>query len=158
MIMTETVTFRPITPEDKAFLYNLYASTRETELSVTGWDEAQKTAFLRMQFDAQHRHYQEHYTETRFDVIVLNGEAVGRLYLACWPEELRIVDIALLPAWRNKGIGSGIIKDILHEAGERGLPVRIHVERFNPALHLYYRLGFQKISDKGIYYLLEWSS
>ena len=158
MFMTHNVDFRPITLEDEAFLDRLYASTRESELAVTGWDDAQKEAFLRMQFDAQHRHYQEHYTETSFDLIMLNGEPAGRLYLARWTEEFRIVDIALLPAWRSKGIGSGVIKDILREAQVHGLPVRVHVECFNPALRLYYRLGFQKIADKGVYYLLEWSS
>ncbi len=158
MFMTQNVDFRPITPEDEAFLYRLYASTRESELAVTGWEDAQKEAFLHMQFAAQHRHYQEHYTETSFDLIVLNGEPAGRLYLARWAQEFRIVDIALLPGWRSKGIGSGIIKDILREAQAHGLPVRVHVECFNPALRLYYRLGFQKIADKGIYYLLEWSS
>lgn len=154
---THSIHLRPITPRDEPFLYRVYASTREAELALTDWSLEQKEAFLRMQFRAQHRYYREHYTETDFALILVDGEAAGRLYLARWPQEIRIVDIALLPAWRNKGLGSRLIKEILQEAETAGLPVHIHVESFNPAQHLYYRLGFQKIADKGVYHLLEWA-
>lgn len=153
--MFEMITLRPIETEDEPFLYRLYASTREKELAIVDWTRAQKEAFLRMQFKAQHKHYQEHYRSTNFDLILLDGEPIGRLYLARWPKEFRIVDIALLPQWRRQGIGSRILRDILQEAQDAELPVRIHVECFNPALRLYYRLGFEKIADKGVYYLLE---
>ncbi len=154
--MTPAITFRPITAEDEPFLYRLYASTRQAELALTDWSEEQKQSFLQMQFSAQHQYYQEHYSDTTFDLILVDGCAAGRLYVARWPEEIRIVDIALLPEWRNKGIGSGLLEALLQEGAQQNLPVRIHVEAFNPALRLYYRLGFQKIADKGVYHLLEW--
>ena len=155
--MRPSITIRSSTDQDEEFLYQLYASTREEELAVTDWDEAQKEAFLRMQFATQHRHYQEHYTQTSFDLILADGEPIGRLYLARWAGEYRIVDIALVPRWRKRGVGTALIKDVLAEAGKQGLPVSIHVECFNPAQHLYYRLGFEKIADKGVYHLLQWS-
>lgn len=151
----EMIKLRPIKSDDKPFLYRLYASTREQELAIVDWSEAQKDAFLRMQFNAQDQHYRQHYSAASFDLIVLDDEPIGRLYLARWPNEFRIVDIALLPQWRNQGIGSRILRDILQEAQEAGLPVSIHVECFNPALRLYYKLGFEKIADKGVYYLLK---
>lgn len=156
--MAPTITFRPITAQDEPFLYRLYASTRQEELALTDWDEEQKQSFLKMQFAAQHEYYQENYTETSFDMILVDGCPAGRLYVARWPEEMRIVDIALLPEYRNSGIGSGLIRDLLREAAQERLPLRIHVECFNPALRLYYRLGFQKIADKGVYHLLEWKA
>jgi ribosomal protein S18 acetylase RimI-like enzyme len=152
------ITFRPITAEDEPFLYQLYASTRQEELALTDWSEEQKQSFLKMQFSAQHQYYQEHYEDTTFDLILVDGCAAGRLYVARWPEEIRIVDIALLPEWRKRGIGSGLIEALLQEGAERNLPVRIHVECFNPALRLYYRLGFRKIEDKGVYHLLQWKA
>lgn len=154
--MLPEISFRPICDADETFLFELYASTREQELAVTGWTDEQKDRFLRMQFEAQHRYYQEHYRRTSFDVILAEGAPIGRLYLARWVNEYRIVDIALAPAWQNKGIGSRLIRDVQKEAGEQGLPVSIHVECFNPAQHLYYRLGFKKVEDKGVYHLLEW--
>ena len=100
------LTFRPIADADLAFLARLYASTRMEELSVTDWSDERKTAFLQMQFDAQHAHYQQHYAGTDFLVIARAAEAVGRLYLARWSSEHRIVDIAFLPEHRGKG-GNG---------------------------------------------------
>lgn len=150
------VTFRPIEPGDAPFLCRVYASTREEELRPVPWTPAEKAAFLRQQFQAQHAYYQEHYTGTRFEVILRDGQPVGRLYVARWPDEIRIVDIALLPEHRGAGIGTGILRDLLAEAVAAGKPVRIHVERLNPARHLYERLGFLPIEDKGVYHLMEW--
>lgn len=152
------LTLRPITPGDKDFLYRVYTSTREDELALVDWPETEKDAFLEMQFLAQHSFYLEQFAQADFDLILLNEEPVGRLYLDRREDEIRIIDIALLTEHRRKGIGSRLLKEILAEAASAGLPVRIHVERYNPALHLYYRLGFQKIADQGVYYLMEWSS
>src|SRR5262247_4539233 len=114
--MPMTVSFRPIRPDDAAFLYEVYASTRTEELAVVDWDEAQKAAFLHQQFTAQHQFYQERYTQTDFLIILRDVVPVGRLYVARWQDEIRIVDIALLPPSRNAGIGSAILRDLLAEA------------------------------------------
>jgi ribosomal protein S18 acetylase RimI-like enzyme len=145
---------RPVVEDDDAFLCRLYGSTREAELTLVDWDDAQKAAFVRMQFDAQRAYYDEHYVDASFEVILVDGEPAGRLYVARWPEEIRIVDIALLPAYRNRGIGSSLVRDLLDEGAASGEPVTIHVERFNPALNLYARLGFVLAEDKGVYLLL----
>ena len=150
--------FRPISPDDQAFLLEVYASTRREELALVDWDEDKKARFLQMQFAAQHQYYQDYYTETDFLIILLDELPVGRLYLARWPGEIRIVDLALLSAHRNAGIGTRILQDILAEARRAGKPVRIHVEKLNPALRLYERLGFTRIADKGVYWFLEWAS
>ena len=42
------------------------------------------------------------------------------------------------------------------EAAASRKPLRIHVERFNPALRLYERLGFKQIADRGVYWFMEW--
>ena len=148
---------RPIGPEDRAFLFRLYASTRAEELALTGWDDAQKDAFLTMQFNAQHSYYQEHYCGAAFDLILLAGEPVGRMYAARWADQIRIIDIALLPEHRRRGIGTAFLRAVLAEGGRAGLPVTIHVERFNSALGLYHRLGFRPVADQGVYLLLRWS-
>lgn len=150
------ITFRPITDEDLPFLSRLYASTRQEELAVTPWNDEQKRAFLEQQFEAQHRHYQEHYPEASFDVLEVDGEAAGRLYVSRWTREIRIVDIALLPEYRNRGIGSRVLEDLLDEGRRSGKAVSIHVEKNNPALRLYERLGFEPREDKGVYLLMEW--
>ena len=148
------ITLRPIAAEDDAFLCRVYGSTREAELAQVDWDDGQKDAFVRMQFDAQRRYYEENYAGASFDVVLVDGEAAGRLYVARWPDEIRIVDIALLPEFRNRGIGSSLLGDLLSEAAAAAKPVSIHVEKFNPALRLYARLGFSVAEDRGVYVLL----
>jgi ribosomal protein S18 acetylase RimI-like enzyme len=156
--MTEAVTLRPVSPADETFLYEVYASTRVEELAPVPWDDAQKAAFLRMQFNAQDAYYREQYPNGAFDVILIEGEPAGRLYVNRGPDEMRIIDIAMLPAYRNRRIGTHLIGALQTEATLARKPLRIHVERFNPALRLYERLGFQPIADVGVYLFLEWQS
>ena len=155
--MDPTAKLRPITPEDEDFLYRVYASTREDELAPLDWDDEQKESFLKMQFAAQHKFYTEQFPRAEFQVILLDQEPIGRLYLDHRHDEIRLIDIALLPSHRNCGIGNHILKDILAAGELASLPVRIHVEQFNPALRFYKRLGFRQTGDDGIYYLMEWS-
>lgn len=147
---------RPITPADEPFLARLYASTRQEELAVLDWTEQQKADFLAMQFHAQHTFYQREFAGAQFDIIQLGKEAIGRLYVERRPHEIRIIDIALLPAYRNQGIGSRYLKDILSEGQDKGLPVTIHVEASNPAMRLYRRLGFRQRDSNGVYWLMAW--
>ena len=153
----DKITLRPITEQDRDFLYRLYASTREDEMALVPWGEAEKQAFLKMQFAAQHKYYHQQFRQAEFQLILLDDEPIGRLYVDRRTDEIRLIDIALLPEHRRKGIGSRLLKKTLAEGQRAGQPVRIHVESYNPALHLYYRLGFQKIGDTGVYCLMEWS-
>ena len=108
-----------------------------------------------MQFEAQDAWYRENYPQASFDVVVAGGEPIGRLYVHRGREEIRIVDIALLPEHRGGGVGTSLLRDLLAEADAAGKSVTIHVERLNPALRLYERLGFELAEDKGVYLFLE---
>ncbi len=150
------VTLRPVRDDDASLLFRIYASTRAEELAPLEWSEAQKDAFLRQQFDAQTRHYRTHFADARFELIECDLEPAGRLIVWHGQGEIRLVDISLLPAFRRRGIGEGLLRPILDAAAERQVPVRIHVERSNPARRLYSRLGFLPIGEQGLYFLLEW--
>ena len=150
------ITFRTIGDDDLPFLAQVYASTRREEMQQAGWCEQQVADFLQSQFDAQHAHYQQHYADASFDLILLVEEPIGRLYLEVMKDEIRIIDIALLPEYRGRGIGSILLNDILDRAASDDLCVRIHVEQFNPALNLYKRLGFVELEERGVYLFLEW--
>ena len=108
-----------------------------------------------MQFDAQDAWWRENYGDARFEVILVEGELAGRLYVHRSRSEIRIVDIALLPEHRGNGVGTRLLEDLLAEGDADGKSVTIHVERMNPALRLYERLGFSVGEDKGVYLFLE---
>jgi GNAT superfamily N-acetyltransferase len=155
--ITEKLHFRPIANSDQAFLLNLYSSTRSEELSLTQWPAEQKDIFLQQQFTAQHTYYQEHFPNASFMLILQGERPIGRIYTDNRIDEIRLIDIALLPEYRGKGIGASLLSDLQDKADAVGKPIRIHVEKFNPALRLYERLGFTHIADTGVYYLMEWS-
>jgi ribosomal protein S18 acetylase RimI-like enzyme len=150
------IVLRAASEQDLPFLFRVYASTREEELALTGWSEEQRSAFLTMQFDAQHRYYREHFPAARFDVIEVAGEAAGRLYVDRCNDEIRVIDIALLPEYRRVGIGGGLLRELQAEAASESKPIIIHVEPHNPAMRLYARLEFQPIADRGVYREMIW--
>jgi ribosomal protein S18 acetylase RimI-like enzyme len=140
---------------DLPLLSRIYASTRSGELAHVPWTDAQKAAFLDSQFHAQHTYYQQNYPAALWLVIVRAGEAIGRLYLDRWAREHRLIDISLLPAHRGRGYGTALLRDLIAEAASAGKALSIHVEKNNPAMTLYGRLGFKPVGEHGIYDLLE---
>jgi len=152
-----TITLRDSTIEDELFLREVYACTREQELAMTPWNDEQRAAFLRFQFDAQDAYYHEQYPDAGYQIILKDNDPVGRLYIARKPSEIKILDLTVLPAHRNKGIGSQLMSEILSEANNAGKSVLIWVEQGSPAQELFKRLGFAKIEDNGYQELLECS-
>ena len=150
------IAYRPMTDDDLPFVADLYASTRAEEVAATGWPPEIQSAFLSQQHEAQHRHYRSTYKAAEWLIIEQDRRPIGRLYLTDWEDSLRIVDISLVPASRNAGIGAAIMSDIIEAARGRSTPVSIHVEKNNPARGLYERLGFTVVADRGVYDLLEW--
>lgn len=152
------VTLRPATPADRELLFRVYASTREEELAPVPWPPEAKEAFLRQQFDAQDAWWRANYAGATFEVIVVAGVDSGRLYLWEGLKEIRVVDVALLPEARRGGAGTRLLEGLKERAAAAGKAVSIHVERMNPALALYERLGFRLVEDKGVYLFLSWSA
>lgn len=150
------VKLRPETHGDLPFLRLLYASTRKEEMDRLPWSDAQKTAFLDTQFDLQHRHYQSHYPEAEFLIVLLGGKPVGRIYQYRGGHSFHLIDITLAPECRGLGIGGRLLADVLVEARRQGKSVRVHLEAGNRAINLCRRLGFERVGDNGIHQMLEW--
>jgi ribosomal protein S18 acetylase RimI-like enzyme len=150
------ISLRPITPADEDFLARVYASSRADELAITGWTEQLKADFCRSQFEVQSAYYAANYPAASFQIIERDGWPVGRLYVDRGEKEIRIVDITLLPEFRGTGIGGNLLRELQKQASAAAKSLTIHVERFNRALALYQRLGFEQIEDKGVYLLMEW--
>ena len=156
----KNIRLRPFIENDIPFLKKVYFSTREKEVNqLIHWTVEMKTAFLTQQFNAQHTYYQQNYTDAKFWVIEKKQEPIGRLYYVESHEgSIRIIDIAIIPEFQKKGLGTTILNGIFERAKDIKQPITIHVESFNPAMNLYKRLGFQKISEtNGVYHLLQWN-
>ena len=143
---------REETPEDRPFLLEVYASTRIDELAATGWPDDQKRAFIEMQFNARERTYPR--VDNR--IILLNGRPVGRILVDRGETGIVLRDIALLTEYRNAGIGSRLIQDLIKEAAAESKPITLHVVAFSPAVRLYERLGFHRTGPEGAYLEMKW--
>jgi ribosomal protein S18 acetylase RimI-like enzyme len=149
------IRLRPATPEDEAFLLEVYAGTRLDELAGLDWSEDQKQAFIKMQFLARERSYPR--SDNR--IILLDGRPVGRMMVDRGEEAILLRDIALLPEYRNAGIGSRLIQELMTEATVAGKPIVLHVVSTSPAVRLYERLGFRITGESEpatAYFEMQW--
>ncbi len=152
------VVLRRVREEDRGLLLRVYASVREEELRPVPWTDEQKAGFVAQQFAAQDAHYREHYADAQFDVIEIEGEPAGRLYVFRGARDIRVVDITLLPAFRGHGVGERLLRELRDEAEASGRTLSIHVEHVNPARRLYERLGMRVTGEPvGPYLYMEWA-
>lgn len=150
------ITFKAISDKDMAFLADLYRSTRWDEVSQAPWSDQQRIDFLNQQFNAQHTHYQTHYPHSEKLIIKQDETSIGRIYIDRDHTSICLIDVALLTKHRGQGLGTKLLKELLHEAQSTDKKVVIHVENFNPAYHWYLKHGFEQMEDKGVYQYMEW--
>src|SRR5215472_1295488 len=149
------VSLRPLRPDDQEFLFELYASTRREEFSGLGWTWPRLEAFLRTQFSAQRRWYETAYPEAEEQIVIRDTTPIGRLMVHAGEGATSLVDISLLPAYRNQGIGGNLLRSLLEECGRARTPVKLQVLRNNPAARLYERFGFVKTGEDEMYFRME---
>jgi len=148
---------RPATPADQAFLKAVYASTRADELALlSDWDETAVQALVEMQYQAQNSFYRQQYPQAEHSIIVSEGEAVGRLWLARLATELRLLDLSLLPPWRGQGLGTQCLSHLQAQASKLCLALSLHVEINNRAQRLYQALGFEVQGQQGLHLHMLW--
>ena len=151
-----SIALRPVCEEDEDFLLKVYVSTRREEFAAIPWPEAQLAAFLGMQFVAQRRDYAAQYPQAEHRIILFNDEMAGRIMTGRTIEGIHLVDISLLPEYRNAGVGTILIGNLLADAEREGVPVHLQVLQTSPAKRLYERLGFTKTSDHDFYSRMQW--
>ena len=151
------ITLRPVKAADERFLLRVYAGTREQERHVARWEDEEWGAFVRMQYEAQRRHYQSHFPDAEHRIVLRDGEPVGRIWVLRAEDEIRLLDIAILPEHQGRGIGTHLIRSLQTDARAACVPLRHSVELDNRgARHLYERLGFAAIETHGLHTLMEW--
>lgn len=159
--LPDPLALRSIQPGDEEVLHTIFAATREAERQQFGWSAPEWDAFTRQQFAAQHAQYMHGYANPTFSIVLRGGEdggpaqIAGRLYVDRTSAEIRIIDIALLPDHRRRGLGGRLLRALADESDACGAPLGLHVEKNNPILSAYERLGFQVQDDRGVYLYLQ---
>jgi len=146
---------RPEVPTDTPFLRWLFASSRSSNFESALLSEEGLAQLLDMQFEAQRRHYARHYPKARSWLLVEVGEPVGRLIETSETDHLLLIDLAVAPSARRRGLATWMIGELAQKARADGLPLRCHVDPSNDALGLYTRLGFTKLGSEGGSLVLE---
>lgn len=153
------LTLRPVTKDDELFLVALYESTRDEELSQAEWAAGQREAFVRWQFDMQRREYDARFPDANYNLILINGEPAGRIWTGADEEQIRLLDIALLPQFQKRGAGTILLRELMKEAAAAGKLLRHMVFVLNNDAHRFYeRLGFVVIEDIGAYKHMEYKA
>jgi GNAT superfamily N-acetyltransferase len=153
------LTLRPVTAADDAFLLLVYYSTRADELSQAEWQEGQKELFVKWQFDLQRREYDARFPDADYFVILIDDLPAGRIWIGRDAEQIRLLDITLLPEFQNRGAGTILLHRLIEEAKETGKPLRHMVFVLNNDAHRFYeRLGFLVIEEFGAYKHMEWKA
>jgi ribosomal protein S18 acetylase RimI-like enzyme len=152
-----SVSLRPVTPADREFLVAVYGGTRAQELAQVDWEEGQKEAFVRWQFERQDEEYRQRYPDARYDVILVDGVPAGRIWVGSDAKQIRLLDIAIIPQFQNRGVGTELIRQLMAEATQANKVLRHMVFVLNDDAHRFYeRLGFVVIEDLGGYKHMEW--
>ena len=146
-----------VTPADEEFLLSVYASTRAEELGQAEWQPGQREAFLKWQFEMQHQQYEARFPVAEYKVIEVDNQPAGRFWVGENETEIRLLDIALLPEFQNRGVGTLLLRELIDEARRSQKPLRHMVFMLNSDAHRFYeRLGFEMIEDLGAYRHMEW--
>jgi GNAT superfamily N-acetyltransferase len=150
------ISYRPRSDGDLPFIERLFRSTREDELALTGWPEEFKRQFVAQQQFAQNRQFEFGHPGAEWLLIEQDGAPIGRLYVEDRGGDLWLIDIALIPESRGRGIGAAVLGDLLAQGRDAGKPVGLTVFKTNPARRLYARLGFTLVADDGAYEEMAW--
>ena len=151
-----SIRLRAATPTDEAFLLKLYESSRGDDLRGLGWEEERISEFLKMQYEAQQRFFESEYKRADNQIVLREDNLLGRLLVDRREHEIRCIDLALLPEYRNAGIGTFLLRQLQEEANRVRKPLRLQIIRFNRAVNLLERLGFARTSETGTHFQMEW--
>lgn len=143
-------------PTDRQFLLDLYAETRSAELAVTGWTDDQRRHFITMQFDAQDTDYRMRHPSASFDVVLLHGDPIGRLYVDRRLDTVHLIDITISAAWQRRGIGTALLVQLQDEARATARSITLFADVSNPARAWYERLGFAAVRLQGVHVFMSW--
>ena len=152
-----SISFRPVTVQDRDLLLRLYASTRERELALVPWDAGQKALFLQHQFASQDQHYGAYFPDADYSIVVHNGKDAGRIFVTRDEAHIHVLEFTILPEHRGAGVGTEIVRRLQEEARSKALPLTTYLDQFSDSQAWLERRGFTRMADEGIHYKMQWT-
>ena len=150
---------RPEQDADDAFRFMLFCQSRPTDLALPTIEPAAREQLMRIQYRGQTMSYRANFPAAHFDIIELEGAAIGRLVADRAGNDIAIVDWAITQEMRGRGIGTAIMQAIVKEARQATRQIRLKVMSGNAAaLQLYLRLGFAPVGTIASHTELVWSA
>jgi GNAT superfamily N-acetyltransferase len=144
---------RDVNDADEDFLFRVFVSSRESEFSV--FPEPHRAALIRMQFAAQRQSYARRYADARHSIVLVDGQDAGHLWIGEDEKDIVVLDVALLPEYRNRGIGTALYSRLIEQARAAGKVLRASVSAANPgSLRFHQRMGFTMTGGDGMYIAL----
>ena len=137
--------FRPATPGDAEFLYQLLKATMREYVDQTwGWEEEWQRAYFHMRFDP-----------AKNQILVLDDQDIGVISVEWREDVVHLSTLYILPAYQGRGIGTQLLTDLQAAAFREGLPMTLRVLKANPAKRLYERLGFVVVEEEEVRYTMK---
>ena len=154
------ITVRPVRQDDEPYLRELRAESDSERLLLDYVivEEALKKRLLEHQFDARQSYFREADWDKKECLIEMELQPVGSFVVMQDSGEIRLADIVIQKSHRGLGIGFAIIQSIQQESVRSNRPLRLHVEKNNPALEWYGNIGFRVLEDQETHFFLEWTS
>jgi len=153
--LMKNIKLRLATPGDGNFLFDLYKTTRQEEMRLTGWDAARIEAFLQTQYTIRRNQYDARFPRAQNWIILLGKQPAGRHLIQPGESVWAFIDLAILPKYQNIGIATFVLRDHLRQATESGASARLTVRIDNRAVHLYERLNFVITGQSDMYCEME---
>lgn len=149
------MTKRPATEDDDSFLFELFKAVRSPDFAYVPLTPDQLEGLMRMQYAGQRQSYAAQFPDSDHEIVLIDGEPAGRIWIYRTATEHRLVDIALLPQYQNRGAGSALVKEALAASTQAGMPLCCSVSvRNHGSLRFHHRLGFRIVSQDEVYYEL----
>jgi ribosomal protein S18 acetylase RimI-like enzyme len=150
------ITLRPTKETDAPFLRQLFESWKADDFGLTKLDPVSFAMLIDIQWLAHSRSGAATRPGAESRIVVVDGQDAGHLVVERSPGLIHLSEIALLPDWRNRGLGQILVKQLQDEARASGAEIRLHVARHNPAQRFYGRLNFTPVENHGAQLPMVW--
>ncbi|MBN9671257.1 GNAT family N-acetyltransferase [Roseibium aggregatum] len=137
---------RPAVASDFSFCRTLYIETMFPLLEALG----------RLDCERAEKAFETYFDCNEIRLVMVEETVVGWIQVSEEPSRLNLDQIYLLPSYRNRGLGTLLIEDVMKNATAMEKPLHLSTVKGNPAISLYRRLGFTFFSEDETKIHMQW--